>query len=306
MNRSSILKKIIGPERVEILEKALVKLNTKSVVDLEELHSAIKTVPKSLMAFLVKNTKDMEIGGAKEIELPFAENSRLLLNKLDNDVYNGHIVKDSKIIQEFSLTAIPQLAAHIMSAFELYDHDEEAEIAENMDSGVEERIKKLEQKINALIMMVAGVTPEEIQKSEKKLFMSKLKKAGSMPKMPSPPGAGTKVGGSNGITKAGIRGNKTAASDTSTRQSHMKNPDLKAPKMDKPKEPTLKSEITFKKSQFKAACTDCGQQAGNCACFQALSKPILKKNTKEHITLAFGSDWDHNAVMALYKSIARK
>src|ERR1039458_7538448 len=130
MKQSELVKSILGPELYESLTKALVKLNTKSVVDLEELHSAIKTAPKSVIAFLMRELKDMNNDETREISLPWEENCLMIISKMDSDVYKGRIVKDSKVVDDFDLTAIPQLAMHLMSTFELYSEQEESSVKE--------------------------------------------------------------------------------------------------------------------------------------------------------------------------------
>lgn len=433
MKRLDILEKIMGAELLESLNKALVKLNTKSVVDLEELHSAIKTVPKSIIAFLMRELKDMKQEETKGIILPWAENAIMTITKMGDDVFRGDIVRDSKIIHEFDLTAIPQLAAHLMSTFELYDgmgEGEESEESSSSSSDVElwNHVRALDGKINALMMMVASQNPvskaeegsnplpppkmptpeqgraiqqglggglpektgldnvkqefgslfgkkeekltkpyvsdaqrrwahtssgkkalggnagvhewdeaskgkklpEKVSKSSINKFekfcksLGNLKKAGLMPTMPSPPKPGTKVGGNQGITKEGFHGPKTAASDTNTHPyTQLKDPDMKVPKhnadkVKQPKQPKVftntataekaeKSgkEITFKKSELEGICCDCGGPAKSCSCFQALSKPEVKKTESDRITLRFGGDWDAEALSALWSSLKK-
>lgn len=440
MKRLDILEKIMGAELLESLNKALVKLNTKSVVDLEELHSAIKTVPKSIIAFLMRELKDMKQEETKEITLPWAENAMMTITKMGDDVFRGDIVRDSKIIHEFDLTAIPQLAAHLMSTFELYDgmgEGAEPELEESSSSSSDaelwNHVRALDGKINALMMMVANQNPmsktepppppmptpaqgQAIQqglsgglpnktgldnvkqefgslfgKSESKLenvdldhlddetfgsvhneakkraiqrhgngytnahmgralkevaterghlpkptsmaksqvnkfekfckSLGNLKKAGLMPTMPHPPKPGTKVGGNNGITKEGFHGPKTSASDTNTHPyTQLKDPDMKVPKhtadkVKQPKQPKVftntasaekaEKSLTFKKSELEGVCSDCGGPAKSCACFQALSKPEIKKTENDRVTLRFKNDWDAEALSALMSSLKK-
>jgi len=345
-----IVQSIIGVQVYEALNKAIVKLGTKSVVDITELHDSLKIVPKSIIAFLMKELTSMKKDEAKEVKLPWEENAIMLINKKDDDVYAGHIARDGKIQHEFKLCSIPQLAAHLMSFSEIYNEDgqgkESAKPEEsksiNEIKGLKDHLKSLDERINTLMMMVAGhvaanniekVSKEEIEKSDKaidknvvepsikKKFLKSLKayslsKAGLAPTMPSPPKAGTKVGGMQGITKEGLHGPKTESTDTSTHQFRQlkQNPYLKAPKehLSQPKQPkqpkTLAASekiLTFKKSELSNICADCGEVASGCACFRALSKPEIKKTEKDNITFKFGSDWDADAVLALYKSITR-
>lgn len=191
----------------------------------------------------------MEKEGAKEIDLPFGENAMMQVNKKDNDVYSGAIVEQGKITHKFELENIPQLAAHLLSHFELYDEafeerdqarehsKEESHAEQSKEESKEEskpepvddlksQVKELQAKVDSLLLLVAS-NKDPIEKSEdrtaglKKInaIKDKLKKSGLMPKMPKPPSPGTKVGGNNGLTQGGIHGDKTSSTDTSTKTS---------------------------------------------------------------------------------------
>lgn len=314
MKRTNLLKSIIGEELCESLNKALVKLGTKSVVDLEELHSAIKTVPKSILAFLMKELKDLKKDETKEVRIPWDNSASMVVTKLDADVYKGKIFKDSKVIHEFDLTAMPQLAAHIMSCFEIYDeHDEESSSSSSSSSHeLRDRVASLENKIDSLLMGWASrredVSKAEVKKTEeskKGKIVKALKKAGIGPKMPSPPRAGTKVGGNAGTTKMGLHGDKTPHSDLNAKpKTQTANPYMKGAAN------TAKSEkekiLILNKSDLDSSCGDCGNKISDCVCFKALSKPEIKKSEDGKVILKFRSDWDMEAVAALYKSVKRR
>lgn len=208
MSQDKLLKAVLGEEAYEGLTKALEKLNTRSVVDIQELHAAMKTVPKAVMAFLIRELKPMEIHEAKEIKLPYHENALLLVNKDDADVYHGQITQDGKLVHDFDLASIPQLAAHLVSNYELYDQitdvgdikEETTPIMEESSSSsiarrlgeapapqqdtaslkhdlIAEKIKTLEAKIDQIMMLMAQQKPEEdIKKSEKRAVLAKISK----------------------------------------------------------------------------------------------------------------------------------
>jgi len=344
MSQTKVLKSIMGEELFESLNKALVKLGTKSVVDLEELHSAMKTAPKAVIAFLMKELKGMEKDQTKEVEIPWDESAKMTVTKLDSDVYKGLIVKDGKIVHEFDLTAIPQLAAHIMSAFEIYDEEEESEESEesekseSMHEDIRQHLRALDDKINALMMLIASQSSMKknepwtkdfakiakansealglIKPDVRKKFIDAvrgLKKAGLAPKMPTPPKAGSNVGGKQGLTQAGLHGDKTAHTDLSAKPKTniSANPMLNAPKpsVPQPKQPKTLTQsektMTVQKSELLHKCIDCGQPVSDCACFRALSRPEVKKTEGQNITLKFKGDWDQESIQALYKSIKR-
>jgi len=334
--RELLVKSVLGEAVYEALSKAIVKQATSSVVDITELHDALKIVPKSVMAFILSMTKDMDKNQTKEESLPWEDNAMINITKSDEDVYKGYFVKDGKKAHEFDLCSIPQLAAHMLSFSELYedamDDHEESSVEESSSfeessvavqevtkeatkaSSVEDKIKDLEKKLDSLILLIAN---NGLQKTEPKDIIKKLKKAGLAPKMPSPPSPGVKVGGMQGITMGGIHGDKTAATDSKAKPiSAVKNPSLKVPAAGKaalaqpkqPKtatksEPRIPKSLTFTKNELNSTCSDCGMMAGSCACFRVLSKPEIVKTSGDNVTLKFKGDWDAEAVTALFKSI---
>lgn len=324
-----LAKAVLGEQLYESLHKAIVKLPTRTVVDITEAHDALEMAPKSVMTFLMQTAKEMEEKEAREVDVPFDENTKMLINKLTADQYSGHFVKDGKIIHEFQNTSIPQLSSHILSVFELYNESpnqqddpknnpEEPKERASEDS-VQKQLDELKQKIDQLFMLAANNKPQivvnaapqkDLEKTDKKTSNKSLKKilkkAGMMPKMPSPPRPGTKVGGSQGITRGGLHGPKTEASDRNTHPvTQRKNPDLKVAKPTTP--PSIKpvgKTLTFTKSELNNLCEDCGQ-SGHCICFRALSKPEIKKSEDGKVTLRFAEDWDVDSISAFYRSIKR-
>lgn len=323
----TLIKVALGEPVYKKLVKAIIKQDAKSVVDIDELASALRIVPKSVMTFLMKICRELKDGEAKESDLPFGENAQMLINKIQEDQYMGYFTEAGKITHKFDLCSIPQLAAHILSHFELYDEEpmnysesnnkEHEEKSKKEESSQNERLANLEEKIDAIFALVAKDEP--IKKSESlkknKLFRV-LKKAGQMPTMPKPPGAGKNVGGNQGITQTGIHEMKTSASDGPNSKpkidlgaanvKEISNASMKPAGPAAPKQSTAKSELTVKKSEIAGQCRDCGGSMPHCICFQILSKPVLKKNANDTVTLNFKSDWSKEAVVALYNSLQRK
>jgi len=323
-----LTKTILGEELFESLNKALNKLSTKSVIDIGELHDSLKIAPKAIIAFLIKELKDLPVNGAKEIKLPWADNVHMLVNKKDKDVYAGHIRDGGKIVHEFALTAIPQLAVHILSLLEMYPDDlgsatenetpkEEVKEPVKEASNTEDRLDNLEQKLNETQMQMLNdkvddlmrvVANQESPKAELAIKTEDLTKKGLMPSMPAPPAAGS-AGGVK-APKTGIMGDKTPATDANLKTPKMKMPNLKSPKAMQQgiKNPFLKSlKMSLNKSQ-NGTCADCGEseiQNGipvQCACFRALSKPVIKTEGTV-LSLSFKEDWDSDSVQMLYKSL---
>lgn len=306
MRHDRLLKSIIGEEVFESLSKALSKLSTGSIVDIGELYHSLNIAPKAVVAFLVRELKDMK--AAKQVKLPWADGAVMLVNKLGNDVYNGHIAQNGSIRHEFNLTSLPALAAHLTSHFELYDKQESGTAEQALPDNdrlraleaklTQVQIQMLESKINDLMSIVANRSAsEDVQKSEP------VSKAGTMPTMPHPPKPGTKVGGKQGIAQTGLVGSKTQASDRLSKpiKAIINKPQISAPK---PK------TLTFQKTDLMRACLDCGKnefdEKGNyvgCPCWHGMSKPKVKKNEKDKVTLEFGPDWDIDALSALINSV---
>jgi hypothetical protein len=187
---------------------------------------------------------------------------------------------------------------------------------------MKQHIEKLEEKINQLFALAANNVNknDDSNKDDKELqkvnddsdinknydldkiqsYKKILEKAGLAPTMPSPPKPGTKVGGSQGITRGGLHGAKTEHTDANIHPiSQRKNPDLKVGK------PTAVGKtLTFTKSELNNKCEDCGQ-SGHCICFRGLSKPEIKKAEDGKVTLHFKEDWDLTSLSVFYRSIKR-
>jgi hypothetical protein len=121
-NVDLFLSKALGEDFFESLSKVeLWKPGTKSTIDHEELRTALQIVPRTVIAFLIKELAPMKIGETKEVKLPVADNALMRVTKHERDVYSGEIEEDNKKVVEFKLRALPGVGLVIMSAFELYD-----------------------------------------------------------------------------------------------------------------------------------------------------------------------------------------
>ncbi len=327
-SNQKLVKSILGDQVFEALNKSIVKLGTRSVVDIGELHAALNIAPKSIVAFLMKNIASMKVNEAKEINLPWDDKAFMLVNKKAQDVYMGHIAKNGQIEHEFDNCSIPQLSAHILSAFELYDEVPGHEKQEEKHSpdevaGIKAHLQALEAKINALIMLAVSAPPQQlIQKSQKEEMIKAihaLKKAGIAPSMPKPPRPGVHSGSQQGIAQSGFHGDKTASTDSHPNkvQSAVKlNPQLKtgdklAAKNGLPQQPKQpKLAMTLKSENASSKCLDCGEpdfvngKFQKCSCFKAMSNPTVKKS-EASVTFSFGSDWDDDNRIALWHSLKK-
>lgn len=138
------LNKALGEDFLESLSKTeLWKPGTKSVVDTEDLRIGLKIVPRTILAFLVRELVPMSIGENKSVPIPVDGNAVLMVTKHERDQFSGDILQDNKKIVDFKLRSLPGLGLVIMSAFELYNINElagEPKIEESMELKVQKLI----------------------------------------------------------------------------------------------------------------------------------------------------------------------
>lgn len=137
---AKIIKSILGDDIFETLEKyEIYKPNTNSVVDPEEIKIALQIVPRSVLSYLFNNLKYKEIGEQTELDLPFALNAKLYINKQGTDNYKGEIVQDGKKLGEFQHRSLPSVGLILLTTFELYDMPLLDEIKESPENVEKER-----------------------------------------------------------------------------------------------------------------------------------------------------------------------
>lgn len=116
------LKKTLGDDFFESLQKfELWKPGTRTVLDHEEIKTALQIVPRTVMAMLVKELTPMNVGETKDIPLMVAKDAILKVSKHERDVYSGVIEQENKVVVDFKYRSLPGVGLIIMSAFELYD-----------------------------------------------------------------------------------------------------------------------------------------------------------------------------------------
>jgi hypothetical protein len=124
-NYVQVVKKLLGRDIFDELKKAeigsgIFKPDTRTTVDPEEIRIALQIVPRAVLSYLVANLKSLEIGGNKELNLPFA-NAQMHVTKISHDVYMGEIYENGKRKTEFKYRSLPGIGLIVMSTFELYD-----------------------------------------------------------------------------------------------------------------------------------------------------------------------------------------
>jgi len=151
----NLIKSLLGEDILEALQKSeitggLVKLNTNTVTDPNEIKIALQIVPRSILTYLFMNLKDMAVGGTARLALPFAEGTFLNVNKLSPDNYSGELHQNGKRLAEFKYRSLPGVGLVLMSSLELYDikqlntiesSDYNCEKAQKLQNIIDERIQ---------------------------------------------------------------------------------------------------------------------------------------------------------------------
>jgi hypothetical protein len=158
------LKKTVGDDFMESLTKFdLWKPQTRSVVDHEEVRTALQIVPRVLMAFLISNLASMEIGTNKKIDLPVGDEAQLDVTKHERDVYSGSIIEKNKVTVDFKYRTIPGLGLVILSTFELYDVSElSAPQTAEVQPDIEGKVQKLIEERMALHCLINAVVDKKM------------------------------------------------------------------------------------------------------------------------------------------------
>ncbi|HLD91704.1 MAG TPA: hypothetical protein VI911_11955 [Patescibacteria group bacterium] len=150
----NLIKRLLGEDILDKLEKSeisggILKLNTNTVTDPNDIKIALQIVPRSVLSYLFMNLKDKQIGDIIDLDLPFAE-AKLHINKLSPDNYSGDLVKEGKKIAEFKYRSLPSIGLILMSSLELYDTDQlnrlgpadyQSDKAESLQNLIDERLK---------------------------------------------------------------------------------------------------------------------------------------------------------------------
>lgn len=149
MKQLDLIKNMLGDTFLEDLSKVEVfKPITQTVVDHQELASALKIVPRIVMSWLIKNLTPMKSGDVIKIDIPFSQskNSRLEAKKLTDDVYSGEILKDNNVVNRFLYRTIPGIGLIILTTFEMYeieelDKEQPKDVGNFIQSLIDEKLK---------------------------------------------------------------------------------------------------------------------------------------------------------------------
>lgn len=317
------LNKTLGKDFMESLEKfELYKPGTRTVVDHEELRTALQIVPRTVLALLIKELTPMAIGDNKDIELQVEGGATLNAQKHERDVYTGNIKQGSKIIVDFVNRSIPGIGLVVMSTFELYDVNQ---LSENMSSSndhkMDDKVQKLVDERLALHDLIGKVIDKKLMEREAidKLVLMKLtdavvkeKKVSEITKIHQ---EGTPQ--TDEYFRGMTNGMKVAESVLTEEEPSFVEPMKKGSK--KLQEfielrKTKKNEFSIQMAKGETVdCPDCGKHIFNgsifsgCVCLgEDREKKVFIKKTEQGIKVRFGKGWDAENIEMLLDTLRKK
>ena len=163
-----LIKNLLGEDIFEELEKSsIIKLNTNTGLDPEEVKVALQIVPRSILSFLISNLRDKKSGEIIELPLPFCDGC-MNVNKKGPNNYNGDIVQNGKIVLEFMNRSLSSLGLLVLTTFELYDDCMIDDIRGGVTKESHKESKLQEIRDNRLMMnnLISSVVDQKIQQKE--------------------------------------------------------------------------------------------------------------------------------------------
>lgn len=331
------LKKSLGEDFFQSLEKfELWKQGTKTVIDHEEIKTALKIVPRAILSFLIKNLSPMQIGESKELEIPVGQNSSgempiLQVTKHERDVYSGEINDStekytSKKVAEFKYRSIPGIGLVIMTAFELYDVDNLEKESHHVTPDVQDKVQKMIDERIALHDLIGKVVDKKIAERDaiQSLILAKLSENVEFEKKKKQITEIRDINESSTPQEdpyfRGMTNGIAVAESIATGEEARFVDEPKKMKKSSPLKGFLhERQNKLKKNEFKIElvkgecvnCPDCGQNIFNgeifsgCVCYGDSGKVFLKK-TENGFKVRFGKSWDPENIEMLLEVMRRK
>lgn len=298
-NADIFLKKTLGNDFFESLTKfELWKPGTRTVVDHEEIKTALQIVPRVLMAVLIRELSAMAVGETKEIHLPVKTVPALIrTTKHEKDVYSGEILHENKMVVDFKYRSIPGVGLIIMSAFELYDTSEL--IKENPNQPSEDNAKKIQDLIDerlALHDLIDRVVDKKLAERDaiQQLFLAKLSESLNQKEQ-----APTVI--------VELNQSEPMSADTKKELPLRKFLEIRKTKLDK-----KEFSISLAKNE-NVSCPSCGQDIfknqvfSGCICLgNDREKKIFIKKSEDGVKVRFGKGWDPENIEMLLEVFRRK
>lgn len=292
------LKKTLGEDFFESLQKFdLWKPGTKTVIDHEEIRTALQIVPRAVMSFLLREVLPMKIDENKEIQVPFDGGAVLKLTKHERDVYSGQLDQANKMVVDFKYRSLPGIGLILMSALELYDidmlsqNDTKPEVApdtmEHVQTMIDQRME--------LHDLIGKVVDRKIAAKDAidKLILAKLTESLNKPKE-------DKVVILSPIDPVVV--------ETPKKVSPLKS------FLETRKEKLKKNEFSIELTKGETVdCPDCkknifdGQVFAGCVCLgDDRERKLYIKKTEEGIKVRFGRGWDIENMEMLLETLRSK
>lgn len=283
------LKKALGEDFFSSLEKfELWKPGTRTTVDHEEIKTALKIVPRAIMALVIAELTPMEIGQTKEFMLPSGI-GKVNVTKHERDVYSGDIEEDNKKVVDFKYRSIPGVGLVIMSAFELYNvEDLHKEPTIQVDDSMNARIQAMIDERMALHSLVGKVVEHKIAERDaiQQLVLAKITdkmSAKAEPEKPKEIAKTKKVSPLVGF-------------------------------LDGRKQKLKKNEYPVQMSKGEHVhCPDCGKDIfdgkvfAGCICYgDDMDKKIYMSKSENGVKVRFGKGWDPENIEMLLEVLRSK
>jgi hypothetical protein len=298
------LKKTLGEDFDSSLQKfELYKPSTRTVVDHEELRTALQIVPRTIMSMLIRELTPMGVGDTKDIMLPVESGATLSVTKAAHDVYNGKIAHDSNNIDtsrkplDFQYRAIPGIGLIIMSEFELYDVDQLTENHPNVTKDMSHAVQRMVDERMNLHSLVNKVVDKKMMERDalQQLVLAKLTHVMEKPIDLGMPKEESKL---------------EEPAKKSEDQPKYKGSPLKRFLDERKKKKPKEFHVQMMKGET-VNCPDCGNNIfdgaafSGCVCLGDPGKVYVRK-TEEGIKIRFGKGWDAENIEMLLETLWRR
>lgn len=322
------LKKALGEDFFQSLEKfELYKQGTKTVIDHEEIRTALKIVPRTVLSFLISHLAPMQIGETKEIRIPLQHGQPLLrVTKHEKDVYSGEIEDSTekytdKKVAEFKYRSIPGVGLIVMSTFELYNVDDlTKKPSHEVSQDLSDTVQKLIDERLAMHDLIGKVVDKKIQERDaiQQLILAKLSANNSAKAPLTDNYQEAKQDLKEKIVDAALKTVPTSEDcpiqdvlDTVVKGSPL-GKFLDKRKKKALREPKKEYAVGMTKGE-QVNCPDCGQNIfkgevfSGCVCLgDDMSKKIYLTKSETGFKVRFGKGWDPENIEMLLDVMRRK
>jgi len=319
-NADHFLKKVLGEDFLESLTKTEIwKPGSKSVNDVDDMWHGLKLVPRTVIAFLVRELSGMQVGENKRIELPVAPNSFIIVTKHERDQYSGDVEQDNKKVTEFKFRSLPGVGLVIMSAFELYSQyllEEEPskvaspQIEKELTDDADSKIQRLIDERLELHDLIGKVVDKKLMHKEAihQLVLAKLTEAIKL--------VNDKASAAhNEAQKAGVKAEEAVIkADAAKIIAHKtsKKPKPLASFLEKKKQKVFSIPLSMTKGE-SIGCPDCGKNIfdgtvfSGCICLgQDMDRKIFIKKSENGVSVRFSRGWDEENIAMLLEVLRKK